>query len=40
MHTFYHAEKMKYCHYQEGGYITERQEELLMKIEDRALMAF
>jgi hypothetical protein len=40
MHTFYNAEKRQYYNYNEEGYMTDRQYELLYKIEEKALRAF
>lgn len=40
MHTFYQADLRNYCNYNDEGYLTERQEELLLRIEERALVAF
>lgn len=40
MHTFYHAEKKNYYNYNGEGYLTERQEELLIRIEEKARRAF
>lgn len=40
MHTFYHADKRNLLDYNEEGYLTQRQEELLLIIEDKARRAF
>ena len=40
MHTFYNADLRKYYNYNDEGYLTERQEELLNRIEERARRAF
>lgn len=40
MHTFYNAERMQYYKYNEEGYLTDRQYELLNRIEEKALKAF
>jgi hypothetical protein len=40
MHTFYNAERRQYYNYNEEGYMTDRQYELLNRIEEKALRAF
>lgn len=40
MHTFYNADKRNYYNYNEEGYMTDRQHELLNRIEEKALKAF
>ena len=40
LHTFYHADRLKVFNYNEEGYLTQRQEEMLLVIQNRARRAF
>jgi len=40
MHTYYNVQKRDYYDYNESGYLTERQCELINRIEKRSLDAF
>ena len=40
MHTFYNIDLQRFKHYNGDGYITDRQAQLLNRVEEKALRAF